>query len=191
MGLGGLQKDLRDGMSIEEGLKKHNMTLKEIFNQNQHKKRALTPSSHKGSIRKTRRNPPHYGVCKMIRGKLHWYGVYHTKEEAEIIRERLHQVNWDKNELDNILKETGIKRAKQNERKVGKNTYIYDNGHGHYSVAKSMNINGKRKAVLCGTYTTIDEARIIRDEMLKNNWDNTNLDELCKKHHITRRTPKG
>lgn len=190
MGLDAFRKDLRNGMTIEEGLKKHNMSLNDIFQQNL-KKSKPSNKKHKGSIWKTRSKVPHFAVHKMINGKHHSYGVYRTRQEAEIIRERLHQANWNKEELDKILEETGIQRVKQCEREIEKDTYIYNNGYGHYVISKSLKRNGKRKTVICGTYTTKKEARIIRDEMLKNNWDNSNLDELCKKHNIVRRTHKG
>ena len=190
MGLRALQKDLRNGMTIEEGLKKHNLTLKDVFSIKPQKKEKKLPTVHRGTVRKSNAKVDHYAVCKMISGKMCWYGVYHTRQEAEIIRNELCKVNWDKEELESILKDTGIKRVLQNERRVDKNTYIYPNGHGHFVVTKSKYINEKRKAIFGGTYTTRKEARIIRDELIKNNWDVSNLDELCEKHRIIRRSHK-
>lgn len=185
MGLKTLQKDLKNGMSLEEGLKKHNMTLKEIFNPKPKK-----TSERKGSVKKNGFSN-HYGVSKMINGKIHWYGTYFTKEDAERVREELYKVNWDKSELDNILKETGIQRVQQTDRKINKDTYIYPTRHNSYKLAKWTIKNGKKGAIGGGTYKTIEEARIIRDELIQNNWDITCLDELCKKHNIIRRNNKG
>lgn len=189
MGLKSLQKDLKKGMTLEEGLKKHNMTLKDIFanpKQNPH-----PPSAHKGTVRRNHPFSEHYCVCKTIHGKLVTFGTYSNKEEAEIIREKLCLVKWDKNELDNILKETGIKRVLQSDRKIKENTYIYPNKYGHFAISKSKKQNHVRKNICGGTYSSFEDAKIIRDELIKNDWDTSNLDEICEKHGIKRRKRAG
>ena len=121
MGIIDFQQDLKQGMTINEALIKHKMTLKEVITK-------LTTKPEK-----------------------------ETKKPTRPV------------ELRNITKN------KKN------NTYY---------IRKSKTTNGKKKSLRYGTYNTLKEAQTIRDELIKNGWNQKSIDNLCKKHNITRRDSK-
>lgn len=52
-----------------------------------------------------------YAVQKHMDGENIYYGSYNSKEEAERVVERLLECNWDKEQLETILREEGIERS--------------------------------------------------------------------------------
>ena len=175
------QKDLRNGFTIDEALNKHGLSLKEVFNY-LHKetlKKTRPVTSNEGSVRKNPQSD-HYHVKKTIKGTNVVFGTYATKEEAEIIRQELIKHSWDKNKLDEILKKTGIKRIRQNHREVSGDMNCYKNTMKHFTISKEIN-----NEVICGgTYSSLEDAKKVRDELKSMDWDVSKVDEICKKHNI-------
>ena len=173
MGIESFRKDLQNGMSIEDGLKKHGLTLREVLRM---PKRSFVKPSQKGSITKTRKSG-HYHIQKQLNSKLLNGGSYATRHEAELVRDKLYEHNWDVDCLPAILEELGIKRILQTDRKIGENTYIYNSTRGKtFYVAKS--------GTKFGTYSSIKDARTIRDELIACDWDKRQLETIKKKHNI-------
>ena len=179
-----LTDDLRNGMSLDSALKKHNLTLKDVF-KTEKKDYSMVISKKKGSVKKQPLSE-HYGVSKMINGKHITYGTYSTKEEAELVRDELIKVEWDMDQLPMILKQLNIRRVRQTDRKINPDSYIYFNSSGNPYLAKSKTRNGKTKRFSCGTYRSVEDARAVRDELVKYDWDITKIDKICNKLGIKR-----
>ena len=180
MGLTDFQKDLKNGMGLEEALIEHGLTLKEIMKPSEAPKKFVKKSNIRKNILSG-----HYQIIKMINGKTLTFGTYATKEDAEKVKEKLIDVDWDKSKLKSILDDLNIRRIYQTEHRMNENSFIYQNSSGNFYIQKKWR-NGKVQRVYGGTYSSITEARIIRDELIKQGWDNSNLDEICRKHGIKR-----
>lgn len=98
-----------------------------------------------------------YAVYKWEDSKCIIYGIYKTPRAAKKIRNRM--VSSKKNDYDYL------DRHREKDTK-----FIYRVGD-YYRVSKS--INGELKNF--GHYNTLDEAISIRDELIKNNWDDSFL----------------
>jgi hypothetical protein len=180
MGLSAFRKDLKSGMSIDEALKKYDLSLEEALNEGSKKVKPSKYCGHIGLIKWS----GHYFISKRIDKKNVFFGTYKTKKEAEIVREELHNCNWDKEKLPAILEKTGIKRVKQTDRKITPTTYIFKNPFGNFFIQKVKRIDGVPTRINAGTYSTIEEARLVRDELIKNDWEVSNLDEICKQLNV-------
>ena len=120
MGLKAFQTDLQNGMSIQDALMKHNLTLETAFQQ-----------LHKQA--KTRKHPPktytynasqyiqyrggHYYLRKTVFSKkkgrrvTRMFGTYQTLEDAIKMREAQKEIGWKVTHVDRLCKELGITRC--------------------------------------------------------------------------------
>lgn len=101
------------------------------------------------------------------------YGTYPTRDLAELVRDELIKVDWDVSKLKEIQKKYGYTpyRCKNN---------IYPTHNGKYVIRK--NINKKRHSY--GVYSDLKLAEFVRDELERNNWDETQLDSICEKCEV-------
>ena len=72
-----------------------------------------------------------------------------------------------------VYEETGFKR-KRGVNSIGAFTNIRDCHNGTYSVRKEM--NGRK--LHCGTYDSLEKARMVRDYLVHNNWSDEAI-EFC------------
>lgn len=94
--------------SIEEVLRKHSLTWKElIYIQSQ--KALYTPSSKKNPSHISRTKRRTYSVNKCMDKRTLNYGEYRTRREAEVIVRELKKVYWNKDKLESIKLEYGIR----------------------------------------------------------------------------------
>lgn len=99
-----LRRDLENGMSIEDGLQKHNVTLKNAF-----KELIILPS--KTSEQYIQQNKTgNYFISKCINGKPTHLGTYNTLNDAIKIRNWFSEKGWDKNMIDTACKECNVER---------------------------------------------------------------------------------
>jgi len=109
-----LTNDLKNGLSLEEALVKHNTSLKEIFkdvNNYPIKREERTPRTEEWKYIQYTRNHTY----RIIKGKHRLsYGTYKTFEDAKKVREELIKCNWDKKQLDNILSRNNIRSQRKN-----------------------------------------------------------------------------
>ena len=97
------QTDLQKGISINEALKKHGLTLPEAMYElkkqgRPNKKRIPKPLG----MEYISRNQGKYLVRKTINGKMLYFGRYATLEDAMKIRDYFAENGWQKEELQTI-----------------------------------------------------------------------------------------
>lgn len=111
-----LTEDLRDGLTLEEALIKHNTSLREIFkavNNYPVKREQRTPRTSEWKyIQYTKSH-----TYRIIKGTPRIsYGTYKTFEDAKKVREELIECNWDRNQLPKILTRNNIRVQKHHRR---------------------------------------------------------------------------
>lgn len=99
------QKDLKS-MSLDDALKKHNMSLQELFNCHQNKGLKQRFKSHSTYICEIRENS--YTIQKTRKGFKEHYGTYHNYDDAVRIVRELEKCDWDKSRLYSILDKLNI-----------------------------------------------------------------------------------
>lgn len=96
--------------TIENVLKKHNLTLDEAFNICLHKKGHIeAPEEQVLYVQKYR---DYYRIRKSVKDKLTSFGYYKTLEDAIIVRDALIDDGWRLYRLSKICKELGIELVK-------------------------------------------------------------------------------
>jgi hypothetical protein len=98
------QKDLQKGMSIDEALHKHQLTLSEAFhglhyNGENHKKTLSTENKNKFIITSGRNR---HKIRKTINHEYVNFGVYESIQDARRVRDQLLSCGWDKTQLPQI-----------------------------------------------------------------------------------------
>ena len=115
MGLTPFQLDLRNGMSLEDALKKHNLTLKKALE----KVPSQMPVSHnnwrksKGNTKNIHYRGGNYMIIKDYHGKTHSFGTYRTVEDAQIVRDYMNQHGWEPLDVGLICALMGVERVKR------------------------------------------------------------------------------
>lgn len=99
------QQDLKDGMSIEEALKKHELTFKYACD---NMPRTLTKK------KKGKKNNPSKNISinkdkYLVRKNEVYYGRYETLKEAMRLRDYMEKYGWNKKELKRIQEKLGVK----------------------------------------------------------------------------------
>ena len=174
-----LAKDLKNGMSLEEALIKHNTNLQKELGRTykrKPKKQSTDPNAH------VYRCYAKWAIKKTINKKPLYYGIYDTVYEARLVRDELIKCGWDKNELKHILKRLNIKPAIP--KKGSEMKYIYPTLHNTFQVSKRIGSYPKQIRIYCGTFATLEDAKIIRDEMMECDWDITQLEDIKEKYNI-------
>ena len=70
--------------------------------------------------------------------------------------------------------------------KIQDTTYIFER-KGAYTIRKS--INGKTR--IFGTYNSLEDAQIVREELINIGWKQRSVDKICEKYGINRRCGSG
>ena len=112
MGLLEFQDDLRNGLTLDEALRKHGLTFKEAVDAIHGYTRSKT---------KSERTLPMYiskvGNCFQIKRKIKgytiYYGAYASLEDAMKMKAHLQQNGWYKRKLPQYRKELGIPPIKE------------------------------------------------------------------------------
>lgn len=108
-----LTKDLRNGLSLEEALQKHNTSLREIFkdiNNYPIKTEQRTPRTEEWKYIQYTKNHTY----RIIKGKHRIsYGTYKNFEDACKVREELIKCDWDKKQLPKILSQNNIRSQRK------------------------------------------------------------------------------
>ena len=102
------QEELRTSkLPLDEILRKHGLNLKIALHKPKKggiiKKRDSSLLNIGGSERG-------FQIYKYINGGNKYYGRYYSLEDAQTVRDKLIECDWDKTQLPVILEETGIKR---------------------------------------------------------------------------------
>lgn len=120
MGVKAFQNDLRKGMTLEDALIKHNLTLKEALDvvhkpitQPKRMKPYTKRNIYKNVGMHIRLRKDSCHLRKSINGKMHWGGAYDTLEDAEKVRDYLEKHGWNKIKVNQACKELGIKRRRR------------------------------------------------------------------------------
>lgn len=121
MGIEKFQKDLKDGMTLEDALIKHNLTFREAV------ELCPRPMACQKITRKpkTRRNVyqkvdtyislrnDSYMVRRQQNGKSCWGGAYNSLEDAQKVRDYLNENGWNIVKVNEACKKFGIERRKR------------------------------------------------------------------------------
>ena len=101
--------DLRNGLSLEETLVKHQTNLKTLFHDNILKQPLTKQRSREVTYILEANN--HFTIRKNIEGKTKVFGVYNSREDAETIRDELICNGWNQKSVERLCKEHGIERC--------------------------------------------------------------------------------
>lgn len=104
------QEELRDTtISLEELLKKHELSLKDAVNI----KPPITKTRKKprsSNMRYISLNHNLYYIIKRVKSKQHYYGSYTSLTDAIKVRDKLMEYNWDKTRLDEACEAVNVTR---------------------------------------------------------------------------------
>lgn len=105
------QEDLRDGMSIDDALRKYEITLDYAFH-TLHKPLLYTRNPKKKRTHKyiQERNGKYY-VRKQINGKIRTFGTYDSYNNAKRLRDYCIKHGWKQRNVDKYCEELGITRV--------------------------------------------------------------------------------
>ena len=111
-----------------------------------------------------------YSINKTIKGKKKYFGSYDTLDEAIATRDELIASNWGYPDEENLT-----------ERKSGKYGRYIAFHNESYRVQKV--INGKQH--FFGAFKTVEEAEYLRDLLIENNWDTSNIPTKYLRNFVT------
>ena len=183
------QEDVKN-MSIEECCKKHQISFSKITQ--------ILIANKKGRIatenlNHNKENPNkyitsrgnRYFIQKQIDKERLYFGMFRTIEDARLVRDGLVECDWDSTQFENILKQKKVKKLPSGTC-LNKNSYIFKTKWGTFCVKKSHKLdNGKFRVKYYGTYATIEEARLIRDGLIRYGWNKQQLFRVKRKYGIT------
>ena len=98
-----LMHDLRAGMSVEEGLKKHETSLQEIFQKNYNRRKRRTDPKYV-----LRQETNHFTINKKVNNVTVHFGTFETIDDAVKVRDELMKCDWDKTRIPEICKQVGV-----------------------------------------------------------------------------------
>lgn len=115
------QQDLRNGMTLEATLQKHQLTLIEVWTE-LNRSTAGRPSEKKQYKNNTGLDPTgekhifkrngRYTLRKYSRGKTRMYGVYRSMEDAVRVRDYCMEHGWVQRNIDRYCKILDVERCK-------------------------------------------------------------------------------
>lgn len=120
----------------------------------------------------------YYKVHKTINGKQKNFGSFKDKSNAIVLRDLLIENGWVES---GIPKEYFSDHASSNEGKYGK-YIIFTNGY--FRINKQ--INGKNK--IFGSFENVENAHCLRDLLIKNDWDKSNIPREFLNDHSNSKT---
>ena len=97
--------DLQNGMGLDECLKKHNTNLKILLGYNLHSKGVINEET-----KYLEKAGSTFYIKKKIKSKTYYFGRSSCLEDAQKVRDRLIDIGWKQNQVDNICKELGVIR---------------------------------------------------------------------------------
>ena len=114
------QQDLRDGMTLENALIKHNLTLKEAMEfcpkpigQRYIKKKKKRKQVYTNVDRHISQKKDAFHVRKQKSYKTYWGGSYDSLEDAQKVRDFLEEHGWSPIKVNEACKKLGIKRRRK------------------------------------------------------------------------------
>jgi hypothetical protein len=156
------REDMKEGLTIDEVCRKYNISFSELFNG---LNVAPTYSNQKeveeGIIFYKKR----YIITKIVDGELKYYGSFLDLKEAKQVYNELEARNW-------IVSDN----------EVFGDTYLAHRNN-TWTIQKTIN----DKPVYFGVYSSRYDARRVRAELIKCNWDKSKLTKICDKLNIKRR----
>lgn len=107
-------EDMKNGLSVEEGLKKHNISLEEAVvllqkslpRKKKKKKNTWNAKTGEKYISKTKSGK--YSIRKHINGKMRYFGNYDNINDAIKVRDYLIENGWYYNRINAIRKRLGV-----------------------------------------------------------------------------------
>ena len=157
-----LMNEMREGASIEEVCTNHNISFKELLD-------SIQGCSPRRVIECNERYICRQGVRYRVQRKLGginlYYGSYIHLEDAVRVRDELESLHWDVNPSDYIG-----------------DRFIYPKYKG-YEINRS---NRQFKGTWYGKYSSIEDARRVRDCLIKFDWDVDYLPLILRKFNIKR-----
>lgn len=152
-----IKKELREGATIEETCQKHKLSFKELCNMLITSKGRETPVDPEEDYIFVVGN--RYGVCNIINDTNVYFGTYINLIDAISARNELVNKNWEVNPDDYL----------------GDKFIYYRNGS--YGIIKTQNNQSQH----FGYYYTLPDARMVRDELIKCNWDKSQVNSICER----------
>lgn len=109
------QKDLQNGLSIDEACSKHDVGFGEVvlsFNPLQKKKKSKKSKKVKCSTpsKYIFQRDDRFTIRKTIKSKTMIFGTYHSLEDAIRVRDELISIGWKQRSVDKICEQFGICR---------------------------------------------------------------------------------
>ena len=109
------QSDLQNGMTLENALNKHGVTLEQAFNMlqyfnaNQHKGGYAPIGGNTGEAYiRYDDNSQTFMLRKKVNGKFTYFGRYETLKDAVLVRDYMMTHGWYKHRLKSIREELGV-----------------------------------------------------------------------------------
>ena len=153
-----IREDLKR-LSIEETCKKYKITFQDLC-------KICSSSIKKGNHKQNNSFPKYinpvsarFEVMKCLDGKSVVFGHYMSLEEAIEVRDKLISLGWKANPLD-YLGDKYITKTNQK-----------------YSITKTF---GRNNTIHYGRYNSLEDARKVRDKLVKCNWEKSQLQQICR-----------
>lgn len=105
-----------------------------------------------------------YMIGKQVNGKYYYFGNFKSLEKAKKVRDYFLEHNWPIDERFRFME-------------IPKTRYIRKTRAGNYKIVKWLEVEGVKKMVYFGTYSTLDKAMIERDLLVQYDWD---LERVCE-----------
>lgn len=105
-----------------------------------------------------------YMIGKQVNDHYYYFGNYQSLEKAQKVRDYFVEHDWPINDRFKFIE-------------IPKTRYLRKTKAGNYKIVKWLEVNGIKKMVYFGTYSTIDKAMAERDLLVQYNWD---LEKVCE-----------
>ena len=103
-------------------------------------------------------------IGKQVNDHYYYFGNYQSLEKAQKVRDYFVEHDWPINDRFKFIE-------------IPKTRYLRKTKAGNYKIVKWLEVNGIKKMVYFGTYSTIDNAMAERDLLVQYNWD---LEKVCE-----------
>lgn len=154
-----IRTELKNGMTIDEVCRKYRISFIDLINTLKYNKTTV-------DYQHIFKNGSRYIIQKSIDGKSKVYGSYFQLEDALDVRDQLIKLDW-----------------KVDEKEYLGDMYITKTLKGDFRVAKNF---GKCKTIVYGIYEKLDDARRVRDCLVRMDWDKDYLPLILKRLGVVR-----
>lgn len=155
-----IKNDLKNGLSIQEVCEKYSISFNELFKKLKHGQPKIKDKQGFCVSENVYQFGRRYTIQKVLGYKVIQFGSYMDLDEAITVRNELASKNWEADPMDYL----GDKHIHQ----------IYN----QFRISKSK---GRGKTIHFGNYHTLEDARKVRDCMVKLNWDKDYLELVLKR----------